>query len=850
MKISKRERPDYDKDINHFNSTESLNNLFIIYRIKDPKHQFLMAELFCEICDIQIYGRGKKAHDDLGDTLEEFWNSRKVLGTSENKKVQKVESLINQIWEFSNTVKYRNALVSILRSPEYFYMTHKELSEIQNNPVKYLSQVSMLNNHKSIFKKPGKQLSLNEIMDLNKDEIVEQCDLFYENLGEEFERYLKLNLFKNKSVEKYMLAMRRNINEIKKKVENKEIILYSSKLSSSFYPKTKNIIEDNFWTYKSNFYSDEWILKYIGYPQLMLKDNYDYMRIGFGLGPNYKLRNIVLTNSDLQSLGGVIRYASKKTFKDFNNEGYLCPIKTDDQSTDFKGLIDSKSYAQFKICFDLSKYSDYLLSQITDSILDYLFRDDEDYAKVMKKIFNMPIKLKDGQYVDIVFGTGAGIKGNFDCITIANMLMVDFTAYKFNLEYKNIMVVGDDIYIDSNYEDFSRRLFEVYTHFNCKINKTKSRAIDTEGKVSFCNRHWWYDNIKDEMEPWNGLAPGLWMKQIYSLNRLNAIYSIMKGTNQEVNHEIMDKLFVANRRHIDREFVINKMDIDLDMTYQSMKEVPYQLNGLADGMEGYDGTLQDWVNIVYHQFDTYVFMMANNSKIREIFARYYELFPDHPILSELMVSNGGYLSVVEDINKAYQRVVEDPSYDNHIRFSKAVRSGTMKFAKMDTDSRRISTKDRTSDFFNEDKFYRPKSIGIQSINQQNFSNIEINVLSSVSDRVPVAEMWMKIKNNERGIIRNGQSHFWASENTIIMNNRGPSGAYVRLFTFDERRKNGNYENWDHSWENINFVFEELYPGNQGISLEEKRDYLNTLNNCIWRMKRSVNKTIIDLLDLL
>lgn len=845
MRHLKMKRPNYDRDINLYTIDESANNLFTIYNIESQKLKSKMVKLMCSIANIMVNGRGSNAHDQMNETIEEFWNTKSVL-RSENKLVIEIENLILDIYSDCKTIEEDNALVSILRMPEFFYISHEELSNIQNNPLDYISEVSMLSNSKSIFKIPGKTLSLKEIMDINKDYIREQCDTYENGLADKFEDYLKYNRFKSPSVRKYMIEIRSNIIDVLNRVKNDEVLLYSSKVSSAFYRGSKSIIEDNFWRYDSKFFNDEWLDQYIRYPQLPLEGNYDYMRIGFGLGPDYKLRNIVLTNSNLQSLGGVIRLAAKKTFKDFNREGLICPIKTDDQSTDFKNMIDEGTYNQFKICFDLSKYSDYLLSQMTDLILDYLFKNDPEYASVMKKIFNMPINIK-GETFDIVFGTGAGIKGNFDCITIANMLMVDFTGYLHDMEIGNIMVVGDDIYVDSNEKDFANKLFITYTHFNCKINKKKSRAIEKNGKVSFCNRHWWFDDEDNIMKPWNGIAPGLWMKQIYSLNRLNAIYSIMKGTNQPINISIMDKLFLLNMENIQREFKINYMKVDLRDTYESMKTVPYQLNGLADGMEMYDGKLQPWVDLVYNQFETYSFMLSNNGKIKDVFAHYYEKFPDHPILSELMITNGTYLTIIHEISEAYKIVKDDPSYENHIRFAKAVRSGTTRFAKMDNDSRRISTKDRTSDFFNEDKFYKPKEYDSVGISEQRLSKMEIDVLKTALPETPTSEMWMMIKNRS-DLIRNGWSPWWNAEDTVIMR-KEKKGIKIRLYTLDNRSKNGKYEDWDYSWENISFVFDQFYPDNNE-TLENKRLALSELTRAMRMMRREASLSIMQILDLL
>lgn len=843
----KKLRPNYDRDINAFTADEALTNLFTIYHIEDKDMRSRMAKLFCSISNIEVNYHKDEIHDDMNDTLEEFWNTRKCLSKSDKEQVVDIENQITALYSRCNTIRERNALVSIIRIPEYFYLSHKELSKIQKNPLDYLDQVSMLSTNKSIFKLPGKDMTLEELVAFNRIHIESHLNghgLHYDDqMAESFKTYLKKSQFKNIKVKLFMDRMISNLRNIISLVQDDKILLYCSKISSAFYPGSKSIVEDNFWKYDTKLVEESLFSKLIRYDQLFIEGNYDYMRIGFGLGPDYKLRNIVFTNSILQSICSPIRMAAKKTAKQFKDDGIECPIKTDDQNTDFKSLIDKKLYKKYKVCFDLSKYSDYLLSQLMDLLIDKI-SPSREYADTVKRIFNMPIKIQD-KFVNIIFGTGAGIKGNFDCITILNMLMIDFCGYYYDIDIKNIMVVGDDNYSDSDDNRLEMMLFKVYTHFNCKINKKKSRAVVSEGKISFCNRHWWlYSDGSNE--PWNGLAPGLWMKQIYSLNRINAIYSLMKDTNQPIDIEDIDQLYKINRENIIREFKINYMEQDVDTTYQSLKSIPYTLNGLLDQKWYKDGEVCDWVDTIYYNLGSYIYAMSNNSKILDIFARYYKSFPNHPIIQQLLVMNGEYLAVMDNIETKYQEVYLWRNKDAHNDFIAAVRKAMTKFSKMDNDSKRISTKDRTSDFFNEDKFFKPVDITKQTFISERLSEMEIEALKVDNTDSPIAEMWLIMKN--RHLMRDGWSNIWNPNITTLMRNER-NGVRIRLYTTDSRCKNGNYENWNYSAENICFVFDQIYPEND-VPVEEKIKHVRALVDAIYRMKRSQLLNITEILDLI
>lgn len=831
----KKFRIDYSNDINFINAENCIKNLFTIYEIGSSE-KMILSKLFNDIVKIEDNRNKVDVHDEMNNLLEHFWNFRETINV-EYKINKRIRRNLEESKQYLDSEDFKGALVSIIRVPEYFYLSHKELSDIQSNPEDNFDQIPMLSTIKSIFKHPNKEVSLSQILEMNKEDIKNHCGEYDPNMGKAFVDYVMNEKFHNPEVSFFMKTFKAEVNSIYKDSLSGKRKLFCSKVSSHFFPGTKSILEDNFWEYDSKTAPKELIDKLMDYNKLSLEGNYDYLNLAFGLGADYKLRNVVFTNSMLQNIGSIYRFAAKRTFE-IQEKMYFSPIRTDNQLGKFTDLLKTNNLAnKYKICFDISKYSDYLLSQIIELLIDYSAPTVE-YATCLKKIQNLPIKIKDNYY-NILFGTGAGIKSNFDLITIANMLMIDFTGYYYDIIYDNENIVGDDLFVTSQNKDFQQYLIKVYTHMNCKINIKKTKLVSDTGRISFCNRHFWYE--LEEVSSWNGISPGLWMKEIYSLNRLNAIFKLMKETWQPINIIKIRKLFEINLNNISREFKYNKMEEDPEVAFKKMELAPYNINGFKDDTIFELTDALKWAEEAHGLLDNYIFAMKNNVKVQEMFSKYYDLFPEHPIIESFLFTNGKYLEIIEGINHSYDSFVKTKEEEEYRVFKKWIKRAITEFGKLDAGSSRISTKDRTSDYFNEDLFWKQPSINIkESIHR--FSSLELKILSENDSKVPLAEIYLKVMTKH--LVRNGKSNLWDNYSGVYIDL--PSGIVGRLYTKSNKIKDNNYWNWDCCSEEI---FDVIYPGNPQINKQTKYDCVKELASFISKLKKEGVKESEDIMNI-
>jgi hypothetical protein len=851
----KKERFNYTDDINSFNFKDSLNNLFCIYNIKDLAVMRDLQSLYSKISRIMVKGRGTVSHEQMPDILEEFWNSRNIVteeidGKLLTKRVKEIkDELLDLNEKYYEEESIMNAIVSIIRVPEFFYLSHEELSSIQKNWQENLDQVSMLSNKKSIFKKGNKDTDFVELVEMNKEEIKNHCGVYDENLIPTFITYLNLELFKHPRVKMYIKQIRKELKTVLKEIELKGSFIHlHTKNSSSFFGE-KSMIADNFLEPKDSLIPEHLAKKYLNYPRLKTDIEGNYLKLGFGLGPDFKLRNVVFTNAMYQNFCAPIRIAAKRTDRWFRKENYINPNRTDSQVADFLSIINERRDKRYKVCYDLSKYSDYLLAQIIDRIID-LICENEEYGSVVKEIMRLRI-YKDGKFYPILFGTGAGAKGNFDLITVAHIVIDDFSSYYYGYTVENMNFVSDDNYSDSDDEEISESLKIVYTHMNCKLNTKKSSAIEDKGKVSFCNRHFWLEN--DRYRPWNGVPPGLWMKEIYSFTRLNSIVKIMKETNQKDIMIGINNLYRKNKQRIEREFLINKSPISCEEVWKNLQNVPWELNGFMElDLFNEPEEVEEWARDLYENLDQYVFHMKNNEMVSKVLEKYDKIFPDHPVFDILCFQNTEYLEIINNIEESFSVLSEYPTRENHRSFMIAARRAIMKFSKSDHESNRISSKDRTSDYFNEDKFVTRNYRKITNYVSQRLTEEEIRILQTYETKYPIAEMYLKLVN---GLVRNGRSPFYDPNSFVAMKQTRKESnetIVVRLYTNSassrSRNRNTVYENWNYSEENTWFVFNQIYPENE-CDFEYAKACVQRLANVIGKLKHKREKEIAELLEL-
>lgn len=819
-------RVDYSSDINHIDGGKSVEVLNRLFHVEELHRNEILYPLFNLIVKVQDNsskgGKFARAHEEMGDLLKEFWDSRTVMDDVKYESNKEISKILRKSLIHLDHKDFRSFLASILRIPEYYYISHEELSEIQSNPLLYLDEVSMLSTNKSIFKKPNKSAELSEIVHMNRSEIREYCGRYDEDMANKFKEYLHGENFANKEVASFMKRWKRHMGIEFEKVVSREKIVFCQKASSSFYRGSRSILEDNFWCYKSNIVEPRIEEIFHQYDRIPLEGNYDFLRLAFGLGPDFKLRNVVFTNAMLQNIGSIVRDASKKAFME-QEEQYYSPVRTDSQLDKFHAYL-SKPKNGFKICFDLSKYSDYLISQMLDELIDYITPDHE-YGETLKRIQKLPIRI-DGKEIEIVFGTGAGVKSNFDLITALNMLMIDFTAYRTGLVYDELQVVGDDLFLVCYDEKFYRELIVTYTHFNCKVNIKKAKVVKDNGKISFCGRHFWLEG--DEATSWNGLPPGLWMKEIYSMNRLQAIARILIETNQTYDLDRMEDLFNLVKPSIDREFRYNNMAPKPEDVFKDMLLIPYDINGL-NAVNGFVyGENEEWAEKVYNTLDNYIFMMKNNSRVKEMMSKYYDMFPDHPIIESFQFSNGKYLEIIQKIQATYEAFRREGDEESYLMFKRWIKRAITEFGKFDQGSMRISTKDRTSDYFNEDLFWKDPMEHVKEYVHR-FDQLEIDVINSFETDLPIAEMYMVMMSKR--LIRN--SYSWTYDGYYM---DLPSGKVARFVTADSRSRNGKYYDY---FLVLDEIFDHIYPDNEeeyGFKAAAVRELARFLKD-LWKRGR-------------
>jgi hypothetical protein len=520
------------------------------------------------------------------------------------------------------------AFQTIRRLGEWFLLDHESAKFLFDEVD--ISNIPVFNKDKSIYKNDNTDLSLIEIIKLNEREINTVSDIH--KLSDIIE--LLPEVIDEVKKDKEFLRMADFIEDAYYNT-NVNYLCWKDK-SSSYGMNPGSQITDNFYYYNSDIVCPN-TYKYIyGFEMIELNNNYDFCKIGIGLGPYKKIRYVYSAPNMIQNSFHFIRVGMSNYYKSFEDDeelfissngrkGSYCEVRTDNQYQIFNVMIRNNLFLDTILSFDISKYSDYLLVQLMDLVADIIIRD-EGMREDFKKALRMPVKHKN-KYYYALFGTLMGIKGNFDFITDGNKLIVKIAECLFklifnpDLELYGLQVVGDDIILSCSDDRFPEFLRFIYGVFNCKINKNKANIANSKNKgvMSFTKKYFRYnDNFGKPKKnvpirtdnrkyiPISGIPINSFLKDIHSLNWFSSLKRNLKDSDVYSSTTInkmlkilleqnKDKIFleyISESEHTNYYKLISdknklerlrdKYQEEFEMLFSEFKMFPLELGGFND----------------------------------------------------------------------------------------------------------------------------------------------------------------------------------------------------------------------------------------------------------------------------
>jgi hypothetical protein len=773
--------------------------------------------------------------------------------------IQRINHLFTKLFELEGeSILFQ----TMRRLGEWFLLDHKFAKELFSR--QDISEIHIFSNKKSIFKEDGIDLPLIEIIKKNREHI-DKNSKFYK--FSDIESHL-MDAIQSLYLDKDFLEMRRHIDEAHITSRDNLSYLCWKEKGSSYQMNPGSQKMDNFFWYESNIITPIIYHQIFSFDKIKLNDNYDYCKINIGLGPHKKIRYVYSTSTMIQNYFHFIRVGMSNYYKSFSSseklflessgkEGRYCPLRTDNQSEVYNMIVRENLFLNVIISFDISKYSDYLLVQLLDLIAD-LTIGHIDVREDFKKALRMPVK-HNGKRYHALFGTFMGVKGNFDFITKGNLAIVKIAEYLYRLlanplfKIFGLQIVGDDILVSCNDNNFPEFLRFIYSIFNCKINENKANVANNEGGTfSFTKKYYRVDyNNKGERSliPISGVPINSFLKDIHSLNWFTSIKNNLISSNlyNERLKIMLDLLLEDNFDNIFDEFICeienlnynlyskNRYNktvkefreqyfIEFNELVKEYKEFPLELGGFNESLTLLDIIKTDigkrkMINLLSNNSIRYdIFKERKNNFIK--LEKLIEIFGiDHPLIRKYLLEDSEIQQTMIYIEDILYKLLDYENVWNDLQRTMAyTRIKKLYMNLINLEYRSIKEEDQSRDFKSvinrTNKYYYEDKFII------NLRKIDINYY-------PVNPLLMKIVMNSRI-------------------NKIHSSIIAEMISLNGGRRLLNNK-INNRYSEINDIIEQKRE-DLGIDEKELEDSINIVSKNIEYFKRDLNNYISNELD--